>query len=220
MRPRSHLFTTASEAVARIPSGASVAIGGSGSGHAIPDALIAALGARFRASGKPDGITLLHPFGVGDQRTRGLQQVAEAGMYRRIVGGHWSMAPAMAELAATNAVPSYCLPAGVMIQMFHAAAGGSPGWMTHVGLHTFVDPRLQGGRLNAKATESLVELVERDGREWLFYPTIPVNVALIKAWRADEAGNLTMNEEAGWWHNLTLALAAKASGGLHARRRP
>ena len=214
MRDSANLFTSAADAVARIPDGASVAIGGSGSGHAIPDALLAALGDRFRETGSPSRITLLHPFGVGDQRTRGLQHVAEAGMFERVIGGHWSMAPAMAELARANAFPAYCLPAGAMIQMFHCAAAGSPGWMTHVGLHTFVDPRLQGGRINEKATESLVELVERDGQEWLLYPTVPVNVALIKAWKADPAGNLGMNEEAGWWHNLALAQAARATGGL------
>jgi propionate CoA-transferase len=208
------LVASAAEAVARIPDGASVAIGGSGSGHAIPDALLAALGDRFRKTGAPRGVTLLHAFGVGDQRSRGLQHVAEPGMLRRVVGGHWSMAPRMADLARENAFPAYCLPAGAMIQMFHCAAAGSPGWMTHVGLHTFIDPRLQGGRLNAKATEALVELAERAGREWLFYPTIPIDVALIKAWKADPAGNLGMNEEAGWWHNLALAQAAKASGGF------
>jgi propionate CoA-transferase len=214
LRSSSNLFVSAAEAVARIADGAAVAIGGSGSGHAIPDALLAALGDRFRASGSPKQITLLHAFGVGDQQTRGLQHVAEAGMLRRVVGGHWSMAPKMAELARASAFPAYCLPAGVMIQMFHCAAAGGPGWMTHVGLHTFIDPRLQCGRLNEKAAESLVELVERDGREWLFYPTIPIDVALIKAWKADPAGNLSMSEEAGWWHNLTLAMAAKAAGGL------
>lgn len=219
MRDRSNLFTSPGEAVARIPDGASIAIGGSGSGHAIPDALLAALGDRFRKTGSPKRITLLHAFGVGDQRTRGLQHVAEAGMYERVIGGHWSMAPDMAELARRNAFPAYCLPAGAMIQMFHCAAAGSPGWLTHVGLHTFVDPRLEGGRINEKATESLVELVERDGvegggKEWLYYPTIPITVSLIKAWKADPEGNLGMNEEAGWWHNLTLAQAARAAGGI------
>ena len=214
MRDSSNLFTSAADAVNRIPSGASVAVGGSGSGHAIPDALLAALGERFRSTGAPREITLLHAFGVGDQRTRGLQHLAHADMIRRVIGGHWSMAPAMADLARANAFPAYCLPAGVMIQMFHCAAAGSPGWMTHVGLHTFIDPRLQCGRLNEKAEEALVELVEREGREWLFYPTVPINVALIKGWKADPAGNLSMSEEAGWWHNLTLAMAAKASGGL------
>ena len=205
---------TAAEAVARIPDGATVAIGGAGAGHALPDILLRALGERFRATGGPTGLTFLHPFGVGNANNLGLEHVAEPRMIRRVVGGHWSLAPTMAKLAAENAFEAYCLPAGVIVQLFHTAAAGSPGWMTHVGLKTFVDPRQQGGRLNAKAQDALVELVERDGKEWLFYPTIPVNVSLLHAWTADTAGNLAMNGAAAPWHNCAMAQAAKASGGL------
>ena len=205
---------SADEAVARIADGATVAVGGSGSGHAIPDALLAALGRRFRQSGHPREITLVHAFGVGDQKKRGLEHVAVPEMYRAVIGGHWSMAPSMAKLAMENRFAAYCLPAGVIVQLLHCAAAGSPGWMTHVGLHTFVDPRLQGGKLNAKATAEVVELVERGGQEYLFYPTIPIDVALIHAWTADPHGNLGMNEEAGFWHNCAMAQAAKAAGGI------
>ncbi len=135
-------------------------------------------------------------------------------MYSRVIGGHWSMAPEMAKLAAENHFAAYCLPAGVMVQLFHCAAAGSPGWHSHAGLDTFVDPRLEGGRLNAKATEDLVEYVELDGKPWLFYRTLPITVALIHAWQADPSGNLSMRQEAGLWHNCALAQAAKASGGL------
>ena len=205
---------TAHRAVLRIRDGASVAIGGSGAGHAIPDALLRALGERHLSTGSPRSLTLLHPFGVGDQQTRGLQQAACPDMYHRVIGGHWSMAPKMAELAADNRFAAYCLPAGVMVQLFHCAAAGSPGWFSHAGLETFVDPRLEGGRLNAKATEQLVEYVERDGEPWLFYKTIPVDVALIHAWEADPRGNLSMRREAGFWHNCALAQAAKANNGM------
>ena len=203
----------AATAVARIYSGASVAIGGSGAGHAVPDILLRELGHRHRTTGEPTGLTLIHPFGVGDQQTKGLQQAACAGMYRRVIGGHWSMAPRMARLAVENRFAAYCLPAGVIVQLFHCAAAGSPGWHTHAGLDTFVDPRLEGGKLNAKATEDLVEVVRLDGRDWLFYRTLPIDVALIQAWQADPHGNLSMRQEAGLWHNLALAQAAKASGG-------
>lgn len=204
---------SAADAVRRIPSGTSVAIGGSGAGHAIPDVLLRELGERHRTTGVPTDLTLLHPFGVGDQQVKGLQQMADSGMYRRVIGGHWSMAPAMAKLAAENQFAAYCLPAGVMVQLFHCAAAGSPGWYSHAGLDTFVDPRLEGGKLNAKATEALVEYTEIDGKPWLFYKTIPVDVALIQAWEADEHGNLSMRQEAGLWHNCALAQAARASGG-------
>ena len=211
---RTKPIETAAEAVARIPSDVSVAIGGSGAGHAIPDILLRELGTRHRATRAPSGLTLLHPFGVGDQRSKGLQQAACPGMYRRVIGGHWSMAPEMANLAAENHFAAYCLPAGVMVQLFRCAAAGSPGWYSHAGLDTFVDPRHEGGRLNSKATEQLVEFVEIDGKPWLFYKSLPIDVALIHAWEADRAGNLSMSREAGIWHNCALAQAAKASGGL------
>ena len=204
---------TAAQAVLRIKDGASVAIGGSGAGHAIPDALLRELGRRHGSTGSPSGLTLIHPFGVGDQQAKGLQQAACPGMYRRVIGGHWSMAPKMARLAAENRFAAYCLPAGVMVQLFHCAAAGSPGWFSHAGLDTFVDPRREGGRLNALATEQLVEHVELDGKSWLFYRTLPINVALIHAWEADTEGNLSMHREAGFWHNCTLAQAAKAAHG-------
>jgi len=205
---------SADEAVAQIPDGATIGIGGSGSGHAIPDKLLEALGARFRATRRPGELTLLHAFGVGNQKDRGLEHVAIPEMYRRVVGGHWSMAPSMARLAEENRFEAYNLPAGIVVQLLHCAAAGSPGWLTHVGLHTFMDPRLEGGKLNESAREDIVELVERGGREWLFYPTIPVDVAFIHAWKADPDGNLGMNEAAGSWHNCALAQAAKAANGL------
>ncbi len=206
-------IVSAATALEHVADGATVAIGGSGAGHAIPDKLLEALGARFRATGSPRDLTLVHPFGVGDQKSRGLEHVALEGLFRRVVGGHWSMAPTMGKLAAAGAFEAYCLPAGVVVQMFHCAAAGSPGWLTHVGLDTFIDPRREGGKLNSKAQEDIVEVVQKDGREWLYYRAIPIDVALIHAWKADPHGNLGMNEEAGFWHNCALAQAAKANGG-------
>lgn len=205
---------TPAQAVRLIRDHASVAVGGSGAGHAIPDVLLRELGERHRRSGSPVSLTLIHPFGVGDQKSKGLQQAACPRMYRRVIGGHWSMAPEMAKLAAANEFAAYCLPAGVIVQLFHCAAAGSPGWFSHAGLDTFVDPRLEGGKLNEKATEQLVEYVEQDGQPWLYYKTLPIDVALVHAWEADVHGNLSMRREAGFWHNCALAQAAKASRGM------
>ena len=205
---------TAADAVALIDDGRSVAIGGSGSGHCIPDILLEALGRRFSETRQPKDLTLVHAFGVGDQKSRGLQHLAHPGMFRRVVGGHWSMAPAMGKLAAANDFEAYNIPAGVVVQLFHTAAAGSPGWMTEVGLGTFMDPRLEGGKLNARAQADIVELVERGGRDYLFYPTIPIDVALIQGSVADAHGNIGMNREAGFWHNCAMAQAARAAGGI------
>jgi acyl CoA:acetate/3-ketoacid CoA transferase len=205
---------TADEAARLVRDAQTVAIGGSGAGHAIPERMLEALGRRFRASGEPRGLQLVHPFGVGNQGDRGLERMAHPAMFRRVIGGHWSMSPTMARLAAQNLFEAYCLPAGVLVQLFHAAAAASPGYLTEIGLHTFIDPRLEGGKLNPAAREDLVELVVRGGKEYLFYPAIPIDVALIKAAAADTQGNLSMREEVAPWHNLALAQAARANGGI------
>lgn len=205
---------SADDAIAQITDQQTVAIGGSGSGHCIPDTLLEALGRRYTQTRHPKDLTLVHAFGVGDQNTRGLQHLAHAGMFRRVVGGHWSMAPAMGKLASANDFEAYNVPAGVIVQLFHTAAAGSPGWMTEVGLDTFMDPRREGGKLNAAAQSDIVELIERGGRDYLFYPTIPIDVALIQGSVADTHGNIGMNREAGFWHNCAMAQAAKAAGGI------
>ncbi len=205
---------TADQAAALIQDGCTVAIGGSGAGHSIPERMLEAIGRRFRASGGPRGLTLVHPFGVGNQKNRGLEHMAYPELYRRVVGGHWSMAPTMAKLAAQNLFEAYCLPAGIIVQLFHAAAAGSPGWITEIGLGTFIDPRIEGGKLNARAVDDLVEVWNRNGKEYLFYPAIPIDVALIRAAEGDTEGNLSMHQEVAPWHNCAMAQAARASGGI------
>lgn len=204
----------ADEAAALVGDGRTVMIGGSGAGHSIPERMLEAIGRRFRDSGHPRGLTLVHAFGIGNQKDRGLEHMAFPEMYRRVIGGHWSMSPTMAKLAAENRFEAYNLPSGIIVQLCHAAASGSPGWLSEVGLNTFIDPRIEGGKLNARATEDIVEVWNRNGKDYLFYPVIPIDVALIRAAEADSEGNLSMHEEVAPWHNCAMAQAAKAAGGI------
>ena len=211
--PLKDKLCTADEAVALIQDDQTVLTGGFvGAGH--PEALSAAIERRFLQTGKPRGLALAYAAGQGDGKTRGVNHFGHEGLLKRVIGGHWGLAPRVGRLAMDGLIEAYNFPQGVMCQLFRDIAAGRPGCITHIGLDTFVDPAIQGGRLNESTPSGMVERIELDGRIWLWYKSFPVDVGLIRGTAADPLGNIVMDKEPLFGEVLAIAQAAHNHGGL------
>ena len=180
----------------------------------IPEALLEALEKRYLETGHPKNLRLFAAAGQADGKERGLNRLGHEGMLRKVVSGNWGRMPKVAKLALDNKVFAYNLPQGVICQLYRTLASGKPGFFSKVGLHTFVDPRLEGGRVNEGTTKDIVKLVEVEGEEWLFYTVGTVDVAFIRGTTADPSGNITMEKESLTLDNLAQAMAAKNCHGI------
>ncbi len=206
-------FMAVEDAVALIRDGATVALPGGGGGLVEPTFTFQAVERRFLETGHPRDLWVVHSLGIGDRKTKGMNCFAHEGMVRRVIGGHWVWSPRMQALAREEKIEAYIFPGGVTMQLFREIAAGRPGLFTHVGLGTFVDPRIEGGKANARAREDLIEVATIDGRELLRYKPFPVDVAIIRGSFADAHGNVSLDQEAANLDIYAAAAAAHNSGG-------
>src|ERR1700736_4594983 len=196
---------TPDEAAALIPDEAIVTVSSS-SGLGCPDAVLAAIGRRFHATGHPKALTTLHPIAAGDMwGIKGIDHLAKPGLLARTIGGSYPSGPSSAEppeiwqMVSGNHIPAYNIPSGILFDMHREAAAKRPGVLTKIGMDTFADPARGGCAMNAKAAAApVVSKVNFAGEDWLFFPAIVPDVAIIRATTADERGNLSYEHEGGY----------------------
>jgi propionate CoA-transferase len=212
---------TAAEAVARIPDGAVVTVSSS-SALGCPDAVLAALGERFAAEGRPRDLTTLHPIAAGDMYgVKGIDHIAREGLLSRVIAGSYPSGPSSLpmpeiwKMVVEDRLAAYNVPSGIMFDMHRDVAARRPGTLTRVGLDTFVDPVREGCAMNPRAAAApIVHRVEFAGETWLHFPNLVPQVAIIRATTADERGNLTYEHEGAYLGALDQAIAVRNHGGV------
>jgi len=210
---------TPEEAVRLVKDGDTVSVCGI-IGALVPEKILQALGKRFVETGSPKNLTVIFPVAVGDvYGLAGADHFAHEGMLKRVIGGSYVTAPAssppprLVDMVYQNKIEAYNFPMGVLMHLHREIAAKRPGLITQVGLKTFVDPRLNGAKMNEKTKEDLIEVLPMHGKEYLFYHAFPIHVAIIRGTTADEFGNISMEHEGSFSIMLHLAMAAHNWGG-------
>ncbi len=204
---------SSTQAAAMVRSGSTLCSQGMG-GNDVAEELLLELEKRFLETGEPKHLSWMHSSGQGEKGDRGLNHMAHEGLLDWIVGGHFGPATKIQDMIAQNKLQAYNLPQGVISHMFRDMAAKRP-TITRIGLETFVDPRVEGGRLNPRTTEDIVELMELDGTEYLrYHHARKPDYALLRGTFADERGNISMEEEPCYLESLQAAQAVKNNGGI------
>ncbi|GAA0724617.1 acyl CoA:acetate/3-ketoacid CoA transferase [Clostridium malenominatum] len=202
------------KAIDLIKNNQTLAIGGF-VGFTIPEELLVTLKEKFLEDKKPNNLSIFYCAGIGDGKERGLNHLAHEGLIGKLYCGHIGLAPKLGALVSKNLFPAYTVPQGVTVHLLRAIAGKKPGVLTHVGLKTFADPRIEGCCANELAKkESIIEIISIDNKDYLLYKSFPIDVCFIKATTADTHGSLTFENEAVFADQLTMAEATKNSGGI------
>ena len=230
---------SAKQAAQLIPDGATVGLAGMGlSGWA--EEIACAIRDNFKETGHPCGLHIKQGSAMGDwgygnnfigwnrskrdepdkeHGARGVTRLGEAGpgLVSKWTSAHIGSAFSLCDQARKNELESFCLPQGVIINLWREIGAGRPGLITKTGLGTFVDPRVEGGRMNDKArqsSEEVVKLIEFGGEEYLFYPSFKCDVALLRGTIADENGNISFAHESVINEGFAVANAVKHCGGI------
>lgn len=207
---------TAKEAVRMIQDGSTLAIIAMTQVSA-STAVLKEIERSFLEEGHPRNLTYLHTCGQASAgKPGGMEYIAHEGLLKRVIGGHWGQSSSMMNLIAENKIEAFNLPQGQMANLFHSMALREPGKLSKVGLGTYIDPRIEGGKMNQCARDSgydTVAVVKVDGEEYIQYKPIPIDILLIRGTYADENGNISTSREAMVLEILPAVMAAKRWGG-------
>ncbi|MFE9702284.1 CoA transferase subunit A [Streptomyces sp. NPDC005930] len=196
----------AAEAVADIPDGASLAVGGFGL-SGVPEVLIRALYERGT-----DGLKVVsNNCGVDG---RGLGILLSAGRIARVTGSYVGENKEFARQYLGGELEVELTPQGTLAERLRAGGAGIPAFYTPAGVGTQV---ANGGLPWRYAPDGTVAVASprketRDfaGRPYVLEHGITTDFALVRAWRGDRHGNLVFRRAAANFNPLA-AMAGRVT---------
>jgi len=173
------------DAVAMIPDGASLMIGGFvnvGTPHRLIDELV--------RQGKRNLIVITNDTG---QPQKGVGKLVDAGLIAKTIASHIGLNPETQRQMLAKTMVVDLVPQGTLVERIRAGGVGLGGVLTQTGLGTLVE---EGKRK-----------VEVDGKPYLLETALRADFALVQAFLADYEGNLSYALTARNF-NPVMALAA------------
>jgi len=216
-------FVTVEEAVSHIGDDVTLMLGGF-STYCCPDEILEGIKVRYEATGHPKNMFIVSGITPGDKSEShepltgysiGLNRLRAEGCISGVMIA-LADARAIGYMINENKIAGYLMPMGVLLNTIRASAGGCPGLVTRVGLGTFCDPRLEGCAVNEMARQrgSVVEIIQVNDRDYLFYKAIKGNVAVIRGTFADEDGNISVEQEGIIGAEMEMAANVRNNGGI------
>jgi len=163
------LTTTLEEAVAKIPNGASLMIGGF-MGVGTPERIVDEL----LRQGKRELTVIANDTALPGV---GIEKLVSAGAARKAIASHIGLNPETQKKMLAGEMEVELVPQGTLIERIRAAGCGLGGVLTQTGVGTVVE---EGKRK-----------LEVDGREYLLELPLSADFALVQAFLCDYLGNLT-----------------------------
>jgi 3-oxoacid CoA-transferase subunit A len=182
------VVASAADAVALVPDGATIMMGGFGL-CGIPENLIAALHARGTS-----GLTLVsNNAGVDDF---GIGVLLRARQVRKMIATYVGENKEFERQFLTGELEVELVPQGTFAERIRAGGAGIAGFLTPTGVGTLV--------AEGKETRTI------DGRQYVLERPLVADFAFVKAWKGDRAGNLVYRRTARNF-NPVMATAAKVT---------
>lgn len=178
-----------------------------------PDDLLLAIRDKYETEKVPLSLNIISVSGVGNKLGMGLDLLANKNIVNLALSGFWGFTPKLSKLALDGDIKGHNWPLGVVRQWINSIASGNDSYLSNIGMGTFIDPNVDGGRLNAK-TDLLISLITDSwGKEKLCYPIFPLDWALMRASSSDLHGNISFENEALLGSSINDAIAVKRFGG-------